>query len=124
LTADRTCFAQIIEIAQCYPPQLEEGEYPGREFVEAPEESASSAPIMSHASSKCANVGDVDRVEDSEELGARSPSSGDDDDAAIPPKPLDSTLLFERGRKFFQTLALTHRKLLFSNLFLTGFVLL
>jgi hypothetical protein len=33
-------------------------------------------------------------------------------------------LLLERGRKSFQTLALTHRKLLFSNFFLDGFVLL
>jgi hypothetical protein len=36
------------------------------------------------------NVADVDRVEDSEELGTHYPSSGDDDDAAIPAKPLDS----------------------------------
>jgi hypothetical protein len=33
---------------------------------------------------------DVDRVEDSEELGAHSPSSGDDDSATILAKPLDS----------------------------------
>jgi hypothetical protein len=31
----------------------------------------------------------VDRVKNSEELGARSPSSGDDDGTAIPAKPLD-----------------------------------
>jgi hypothetical protein len=30
-----------------------------------------------------------DRVEDSEDLGTHSPSSGDDDGAAIPAKPLD-----------------------------------
>jgi hypothetical protein len=90
LTADRTCFAQIIKIARCYLPQPEEGEYPGREFVEAPEELTSAAPTTSRASMKRVNVGDVDRVEDSEELGVHSPSSGDDDGAAILAKLLDS----------------------------------
>jgi hypothetical protein len=87
---DRPCFVQIIKIARCYPSQPEDGEYPGCEFVEAPENLASVAPTTSHASTKRANVGDVDRVEDSEELGACSPSSGDDDDAPILAKPLDS----------------------------------
>jgi hypothetical protein len=41
---------------------------------------------------KHGNVADVDRVEDSEELGAHSPSSDDDDGAAILAKPLDSRL--------------------------------
>jgi hypothetical protein len=45
---------------------------------------------MSHTLTKRANVKDVDRVEDSEELGTHSPPSGDDDDVAIPAKPLDS----------------------------------
>jgi hypothetical protein len=31
-------------------------------------------------------------------------------------------LLLERGRKFFQTLALMHRKLLLSNFFLDDFI--
>jgi hypothetical protein len=35
------------------------------------------------------DVEDVDRVEDSEELGAHSPSLGDNDDAAVLVKPLD-----------------------------------
>jgi hypothetical protein len=39
---------------------------------------------------KHGNVADVDRVKDSEELGAHSPSSDDDDGAAILTKPLDS----------------------------------
>jgi hypothetical protein len=45
---------------------------------------------MSHALTKRTNVADVDRVEDSEELRAHSPSSGDDNGAAILAKPLDS----------------------------------
>jgi hypothetical protein len=84
------CFVQIIPIARCYPPQPEDGEYPGCDFDETPEESASAAPTTSRTSAKRGDVEDVDRVEDSEELGARSPSSGDDDDAAILAKPLDS----------------------------------
>jgi hypothetical protein len=39
---------------------------------------------------KHTDVEDVDRVEDSEELGAHSPSSGDDDDVAVLVKPRDS----------------------------------
>jgi hypothetical protein len=31
-----------MKIARCYLPQPEDGEYPGREFVEALEESASA----------------------------------------------------------------------------------
>jgi hypothetical protein len=39
---------------------------------------------------KRTHVADVDIVEDSEELGAHSPSSDDNDGAAILAKPLDS----------------------------------
>jgi hypothetical protein len=96
---DMTCFVQIIKIARCYPPQPEDGEYPGREFIEAPEESALAVPTTSHALAKCANAEDVDRVEDSEELGTHSPSSGDDDDMAIPAKPPDSRPPPRAGKK-------------------------
>jgi hypothetical protein len=96
---DMMCFIQIIKIARCYPPQPEDGEYPGCEFIEAPEESASAAPTTSRASAKRANAGDADRVEDSEELGTRSPSSGDDDDMTIPAKPLDSHPPPRAGKK-------------------------
>jgi hypothetical protein len=93
------CFAQIIKIARCYPPQPKEGEYPGCEFIEAPEESASAATTMSRALTKRTNVADVDRVKDSKELGAHSPSSGDDDGAAIPAKPLDSRAPPRAGKR-------------------------
>jgi hypothetical protein len=39
---------------------------------------------------KCTHVGDVDRVEDSEDLDDHTPSSDDNDGATIPAKPLDS----------------------------------
>jgi hypothetical protein len=42
---------------------------------------------------------DIDRVEDSEEMGAHSPSSGDDDDAAVLVKPLDSRPPPQVGKK-------------------------
>jgi hypothetical protein len=45
------------------------------------------------------NVVDVDRVEDSEEIGTHSPSSGDDDGAAILAKPLDSRPPPRAGKK-------------------------
>jgi hypothetical protein len=54
---------------------------------------------MSRTSVKHTDVEDVDRVEDSEELGAHSPSSGDDDDAAILVKPLDSCPPSHAGKK-------------------------
>jgi hypothetical protein len=44
---------------------------------------------------------DVDRVEDSEELGAHSPSLGDDDGVAIHATPLDSRPPTQKGREFF-----------------------
>jgi hypothetical protein len=47
----------------------------------------SAAPTTSRVSVKRA---EVDRVEDSKELGAHSPSLGDDDGAAIRATPLDS----------------------------------
>jgi hypothetical protein len=93
------CFVQIIPIARCYPPQPKDGEYPGREFDETPEESASAAPTTSRTSARHVDVEDVDRVEDSEEMGAHSPSSGDDDDAAVLVKPLDSCPLPRAGKK-------------------------
>jgi hypothetical protein len=62
-------------------------------------ESAFAAPTISRTSVKHPDVEDVDRVEDSEELGAHSPSSGDDDDAAILVKPLDSHPPLRVGKK-------------------------
>jgi hypothetical protein len=82
--------AQVIDIAHFYPPQPEGGEFPGREFAEVPEESASVAPTTSRASKKCKNVIKIDRVEDLEDFDGRDFSSDKDDDTAIPEKPLDS----------------------------------
>jgi hypothetical protein len=45
---------------------------------------------MSRTSVKHVDTEDIDRVEDSKELGAHSPSLGDDDDAVVLVKPLDS----------------------------------
>jgi hypothetical protein len=81
---------QVINIARCYLPQPEDGEYPGHDFTEAPEESASAAPSPSRTSARKRQVVDTDIVEDSEDLGDTHFSSGDDDDAVIPAKPLDS----------------------------------
>jgi hypothetical protein len=99
-------FAQIIEIARCYPPQPEEGEYPGREFVEAPEELTYAAPTTSRASTKRTHAAVVDRVEDSEDLDVHSPSSDDDDGAAILAKPLDSRPPPRAGKKALSNFSL------------------
>jgi hypothetical protein len=80
--------AQVINVAQCYPPQLEDGEYPGRNFIEAPEELTSAVPSPSRASKKKKQV--VDVVDDLEDLDDTHFSSGDDDDSVIPAQPLDS----------------------------------
>jgi hypothetical protein len=80
------CLLQIIPVARCYPPQPEDGKYPGCEFDDALEESGSATPTTSRASTRHANV---DWVEDSEELDAHSPSLGDDGGAVIPAKPLN-----------------------------------
>jgi hypothetical protein len=83
-------FAQVIDIARCYPPQSEGGEFPRRKFAKVPEESASVTPTTSRASTKHKNVVDVDRVEISEDFDGHGLSSNEDDDSAIPVKPLDS----------------------------------
>jgi hypothetical protein len=54
---------------------------------------------MSRTTVKHPNVEDVDRVEDSEELGAHFPSSGDDDDVAVLIKPLESRPPPRPGKK-------------------------
>jgi hypothetical protein len=79
---------QVINVARCYWPQPKDGEYPGRDFIEAPEESAFAAPSPSRASKKKKQVADV--VANSEDLDDTHFSSGDDDDSAIPANPLDS----------------------------------
>jgi hypothetical protein len=83
---------QVINVARCYPPQPEEGEYPGRDFIEAPEESTSAAPLPPRASKKRKQLADVDVdvIEDLEDAGDTHFSSGDDDDGMILAKPLDS----------------------------------
>jgi hypothetical protein len=83
-------FVQVVNVAQCYPPQPEGGEYPGRDFTEVLEESTSAAPSPSRASTKKKQVVETDIVKDSEDFGDTHFSSGDDDDSVIPAKPLDS----------------------------------
>jgi hypothetical protein len=40
-------FVQVVNVARCYLPQHEDGEYPGRDFTEVPDESTSAAPSPS-----------------------------------------------------------------------------
>jgi hypothetical protein len=81
--------AQVINVARCYPPQPEEGEYPGRDFIEAPEESTSAAPSPPRASKKRKQITDADFIEDSKDADDTHLSSADDD-GVIPAKPLDN----------------------------------
>jgi hypothetical protein len=90
---------QVINIARCYPPQPEDGEYPGRDFTEAPEESTSAAPSPLRTSARKRQVVDTNIVEDSEDLGNTNFYSSDDDDAVIPAKPLDSHPPPRTGKK-------------------------
>jgi hypothetical protein len=91
--------AQVVNIAQCYPPQPEVGEYPGRDFIEVLEESTSAAPSPSRAPATKKKVVDTEIVEDSEDLGDTHFSSGDDDDSAIPATPLSSHPPLRLGKK-------------------------
>jgi hypothetical protein len=61
------------------------GEYPGRDFAEAPEGSASVTPSPPRAP-KRQRVAEV--VEDSEDPENTHLTSGDDDNSAIPASPL------------------------------------
>jgi hypothetical protein len=76
---------QVIDVARCYPPQPEMGEYPGRDFAEVLEGSTSAAPSPPRAP-KRQRVADV--VEDSEDLDDTHFTSGDDGNSAIPASPL------------------------------------
>jgi hypothetical protein len=91
--------AQVIEIARCYPPQPEVGEYPGRDFIEVPEESTFAAPSPSRAPPMKKKAVDIDIVKDSEDLGDTHFSSGDDDDSTIPAAPLSSRPPPRLGKK-------------------------
>jgi hypothetical protein len=82
--------AQVVNVARCYPPQPEDGEYPGRDFTEVLEESTSTALSPSRASAKKKHVVQTDIIEDSEDLGDTHFSSDDDDNSVIPAKSLDS----------------------------------
>jgi hypothetical protein len=84
------------------------GEYPGRDFIEIPEESTSAAPSPSRISKKKKQVADV--VEDSEDLDDTHFSSGDDDDSVIPAAPLSSRPLFDLGRRLSRSLVSMHRE--------------
>jgi hypothetical protein len=92
-------FIQVINIARYYPPQPEDSEYPGRDFTEALEESASTAPSPSQTSMKKRQVVDTDFVKDLEDLGDTHFSSGDDDNGVIPAQPLDSRPPLRVGKK-------------------------
>jgi hypothetical protein len=73
------------------------GEYPGRDFIEVPEESTSAAPSPSQVSKKKKQV--VDVSEDSEDLDDTHFSSSDDDDNVIPAAPLNSRPPLRLGKK-------------------------
>jgi hypothetical protein len=92
-------FAQVVNIARCYPPHPEDGEYPGHNFIEVPKQSTSAAPSPSRAPAKKKRVVDTDIVKNSEDLGDTHFSSGDDDDSVIPVEPLDSRPPLRAGKK-------------------------
>jgi hypothetical protein len=65
------------------------GEYPGRDFIEVPEESTSAAPSPPRVP-KRQRIADV--VNDSEDLDDTHFTSGDDGNSAIPASPLSRRL--------------------------------
>jgi hypothetical protein len=80
------------------------GEYPGRDFIEVPEESTSAAPSPSRVSKKKKQVADV--VEDSEDLDDTHFSSGDDNDSVILAAPLSSRPPLRLGKKILSKFGL------------------
>jgi hypothetical protein len=91
-------FVQVINVARCYLPRPKDGEYPRRDFTEAPEESASAAPSPSRTSAKKKQAVDADFIKDSKDLGDTHFSSSDDD-GVIPAQPLDSRPPLRVGKK-------------------------
>jgi hypothetical protein len=43
---------QFLNVARCFPPQPEGGDFPWRDFAEGVEESTSAAPTASHIEKK------------------------------------------------------------------------
>jgi hypothetical protein len=76
---------QVIDIARCYLPQPEMGEYPGCDFIEVSEGSTSAAPSPPRAP-KRQQIADV--VDDSEYLDDTHFTLGVDGNSAIPASPL------------------------------------
>jgi hypothetical protein len=64
-----------------------------------PEESSFVAPTTSRASTKHKKVVKINRVKDSEDFDGCDFSSNEDDDPAIPAKPLDSRPPPRSGKK-------------------------
>jgi hypothetical protein len=64
-----------------------------------PEESAFVAPTTSRTSTKCKNVIEIDRVKGPKDFDGRDFSSDEDDNPAIPAKPLDSRPPPRSGKK-------------------------
>jgi hypothetical protein len=90
------------------------GEYPGRDFIEVPEESTSAAPSPSRVSKKKKKqVADV--VEDSKDLDDTHFSSGDDDDSVIPAAPLSSRPPLRLGKKILPKFGLDASLVSLSN---------
>jgi hypothetical protein len=76
---------QGIEVAQCYLPHPEMGEYPGRDFIKVPEGSTSAAPSPPRAPKRQRTM---DVVDDSEDFDDTHFISGNDGNSAIPTSPL------------------------------------
>jgi hypothetical protein len=78
-------------LVRCYPLQPEDGAFPGREFIEMADDSASAAPTSSRAEMrKQKRAIDADQVKDSEEINSSNFSSDKEIEAAIPAKPIPS----------------------------------
>jgi hypothetical protein len=113
--------AQVIEIARCYPPQPEVGEYPGRDFIKVPKELTSAAPSPSRVSKKKKQVADV--IKDLEDLDDTHFSSGDDDNSVIPTAPLNSRPPLRLEKKTLRSLVSMHHKFPCRTHFLCDFIL-
>jgi hypothetical protein len=82
------------------------GEYPGRDFIEVPEELTFAAPSPSRASAMKKKVVDADIIKDSEDLSETHFSSDNDDDSMIPAVPLSSRPPLRLGKKILSKFGL------------------
>jgi hypothetical protein len=104
---------QFLDVARCFPPQPEGGDFPWRDFAEGVEESTSAAPTASHIEKKKRKKAlESGRVKDSDDFDSNNFSSKEDQ---LFMRICSTVILLSLGRIAFPTMASKIRKSNFQS---------